>query len=132
MERLISGVSPIPAHKGKDTYSHAIIECDDSLYEDVDTLILSFYNNPEWHNIKGEIVAVDMGGSYRYTRDGKVYDGNDGYDLRVWTVRDECDCGNLEERDAQYEKDEPQDEPICAWHSEDFDYKTVYYVVTIE
>ena len=114
MDRLISGVSPIPDHKGKRVTDRSIIKCDDDLYEDIETLIQSFYDNPKWFDLKGDIVAVD--------HEGKTFRER----LIVWTQDNDCECGNMETRDAQYEKDEPQDDPICAWHSSDFDYTTVY------
>jgi hypothetical protein len=114
MDRLISGVSPISDHKGKRVTSRGIIKCDDDLYEDIETLIQAFYDNREWFNLKGDIVAIDHDVKTFYSR------------LVVWTQDSDCDCGNMEKRDSQYDKDEPQDDPVCAWHSSDFDYTTVY------
>jgi len=131
MERLHAGTAPMAEHKGKRAYSSSAIMCDNSLYEDIDTLILSFYDFPEWHNIEGEITAIDQGGYTKYEREGKWYERVDDVDLVVWTVRDDCECGNEEIRNEQDEKGLPMDEPICAWHSHEFNYKSVDYVVTI-
>lgn len=132
MERIHAGIAPIASHKGKDVWCSSAIECDGTLYEDKTTLILSFYNRPLWFGIKGEIVAVYEGSTYYYTdKDGKRREGRDTWDLYVWAQDDECECGNEDTRNEQDEKGLPMDEPVCAWHSYEFDYKSVEYVVTV-
>jgi hypothetical protein len=117
MKRIISGITSDPRSNRSTVTFSSVIECDETLYEDEDALIQSFYNFPEWHNLRGEIVAIDS----RYPTH---YDSM----LKVWTQRGDCDCGNYETREEQYEKDEPQEEPICAWHEDDFQYKDVTFV----
>ncbi len=132
MERIHAGIAPIASHKGKRVYCHSAVKCDDSIYEDLDVLIQSFYDCPQWHDIQGEIVAVDMGTSYRYlNHEGKVREGHDYWDLMVWTVIDDCECGNEDTRNEQYEKGLPMDEPICGWHSYEFNYESVEFIVTV-
>lgn len=127
MDRIHAGTAPIASLKGKRIGHMDIIKVDDSYYEDTDALIMSFYEYPAWHDIKGEICAIDKGGRYKYTRDGKVYDGRDSFDIMVWTVIDDCECGNEDTRNEQDEKGLPMDEPICAWHSYQFNWTSVEY-----